>query len=240
MPPIPPDDFDRWVQFCNNTEGWDKVWKVCHAGVRATVDFWPEGSLKKNADFLWRYILDGRKVSWAFKSIKEFQGMRLALRQPGDPRLSRLRAGVRFWFAARWFFENLHIFTKMLPEGKGNVLKLPDPMRLNRLAKFCWEMALLTNLAVDLLVLQISTTPETAEQRRLRRVRLLNYIGDTVTCLNMMQVPQMLSKKFLGKEKAFYDSFVGVNGTMAALCQCYLLYPERPPLEAAKALIAAK
>ncbi|CAE8705407.1 unnamed protein product [Polarella glacialis] len=228
MAPIPPDDLDRWVQFCNNTEAWDKVWKVCHAGVRCFVNVVPNPELRANVDFMWRYILDGRKVSWMFKWIKELQGFRAALRQPGDDRVVRLRAMVRLWFAGRWIFENLHIMTKMLPNGKGNFLKVKDPMRLNRLAKFCWEGALLSNLAVDLMVLRIAKQPETAEERLLRRLRLVNYFGDSMICCNMMQVPQMVSKFLFGREMAFLDSWVGLNGTMAALCQCYFVFPARP------------
>lgn len=223
------DDLDRWVQFCNSTEAWDKAWKVAHSSVRILADIVPAKHHAK-VDFLWRYILDARKLSWALKWIKEVQGMRAALRGGGDPRLCQLRAAVRFWFAGRWLFENLHIMTKMLPEGKGNILQVKDPMRLNRLAKFCWEMALISNLAVDIMTLQLATQPESAEARKLRRLRLINYFGDSMICCNMMQIPQMVTKAVLGKEKAFYDTWVGMNGCAAALCQCYFVYPARPAL----------
>jgi len=225
---VQPDSLDRWVQFCNNTEAWDKVWKVAHSSVRVFVDLSPTEELRKTVDFFWRYILDARKLSWLFKWVKEVQGFRAALAAPGDPRVARLRALVRFWFAGRWIFENLHIMTKALPNGKGNILKVKDPMRLNRLAKFCWEMALLSNLAVDLFILKISKEPETPMAKKLRRMRLINYWGDSVICCNMMQIPQMVTKFLIGREMAFYDTFVGVNGAISALCQCYFVYPAAP------------
>jgi len=225
------DNLDRWVQFCNNTEAWDKGWKVAHSGVRIFVDISPV-AYRANVDFLWRYILDARKLSWALKWIKEVQGARAALRAPGDAVAVKLRTAVRVWFAGRWIFENLHIMTKMLPNGKGNFLKVKDPMRLNRLAKFCWQMALLCNLAVDLRTLSIAKEPESAEAKKLRRMRLINYWGDSMICCNMMQVPQMVTKAILGEEKAFYDTWVGLNGCISALCQCYFVYPARPALVA--------
>lgn len=223
---IPTEDFlDRWVKFCNNTEAWDKAWKVLHSGIRIFVDISPTPEIRASVDFLWRYVLDARKFSWMLKWVKELQGMRTALRAPGDPRLARLRALVRFWFAGRWIFENLHICTKVLPNGKGNILQVKDPMRLNRLAKFCWQMALLSNLSVDLLVLSLTGGVESRRERLLRRLRLVNYFGDSMICWNMMQVPQMVSKAITGKERAFYDTWVGLNGCISALCQCYFVYP---------------
>lgn len=233
-----PDDLDRWVTFANNTEAWDKAWKVLHSSVRVLVDIVPERR-KADVDFLWRYILDARKLSWLLKWIKELHGMRLALRQPGDRRVARLRAMIRFWFAGRWIFENLHILTKVLPEGKGNFLQIEDPMRYNRAAKFCWEMALLTSLTVDLLVLKLTGFVESPLERRLRRLRLINYFGDSMICCNMMQVPQMVSKRLLGREMRFLDTFIGMNGVAAALCQCYFVFPARPTRMEALAAKAA-
>merc|ERR1712196_177894 len=89
------DDLDRWVQFCNNTEAWDKAWKVVHSGLRTCVNIAPTPELSRTFDFWWQSVLDARKFSWMGKWVKEIQGARAALRAPGDKRLVRLRAAIR-------------------------------------------------------------------------------------------------------------------------------------------------
>jgi len=222
------DDLDRWVKFCNSTEAWDKALKALGSGIRMFQDIVPSEETSKTIDFVWRYILDARKTSWMFKSVKEIQGIRAALRASGDRQLAQMRAMVRMFFAGRWLFENLHILTKVLPNGKGNIFKVQDPMRLNRLAKLCWQLALLTNLSVDMRALSLSEGKESEKDRKMRRLRLVNIICDSVLCCNILQVPQKISKTFLGKEKAFYNSFVGLNGLIAGLIQCYTVYPAKP------------
>eukprot|EP00927_Polykrikos_kofoidii_P034139 TRINITY_DN28979_c1_g1_i1.p1 TRINITY_DN28979_c1_g1~~TRINITY_DN28979_c1_g1_i1.p1 ORF type:complete len:274 (-),score=39.08 TRINITY_DN28979_c1_g1_i1:154-882(-) len=221
------DDLDRWVMFCNNTEARDKAWGVLHSGIRIFVNIVP-AHLRADVDFLWRYVLDARKTSWLLKWVREIQGFRAALRAPGDQRIARLRAAVRLWFGVRWLFENLHIASKMLPNGKGNVLKLNDPSRLNRLAKFCWLVALLHSFVIDTILMRTAGSGEKPEERKLRRLRFLSYSMDALVCVNLMQVPQEVTRRLLGKEKAFMDTFVGICGATSSLCGCYFAYPERP------------
>lgn len=230
---LPPDTLDRWTAFCNNTEAWDKAWKILHSSIRMSGGVCPVW-MADDVEFCWRYVLDARKLSWLLKWIKEIQGLRLALRQPGDRRVVLLRSAVRFFFAWRWIFENLHILTKVLPEGKGNFMQVKDPMVYNRAAKFSWELAILCSFASDLMVVAISKTPETAEEKRLRRLRAIQYFGDSLICANMCQVPQMVSRTLLGKQMVFYSSFVGLCGTVASILQCYFVFPARPALPAIK------
>jgi hypothetical protein len=221
------DELERFAQFYNDKDKFDKLGKMIQFGIRMFVDIVSK-EMAADLDATWRFILDARKVAWMFKWVQEAQTVRTAARSSGDSITVALRTGQRFGLMVRWIFENLHIMVKLAPKQKLNVFSVKDPMTLNRMAKTTWFGALICGLLLDLKAEKAAQSDENKEQRKLRRMRIFQQVCDAQICINVMRIPQKVTLALIGKEKAYMESFVGLSGFIAAAFQCYFLYPALP------------
>lgn len=219
------DELDRVVAFYNDKDKFDKFGKAIQFGIRSFVTV-VHPQLSRDLDLCWRYILDARKMTWLGKWVQEYHTMRAASRAQGDSVLVNLRVLQRGFLMVRWFLENLHVLTKISPAQKWDIIGWKDCMTPNRYAKGVWLSAISCAVLADLRSVQVAKAPETEEQKKMRRLRMIQCFGDAQVCLHVLQIPQKVSKRLMGRERSFMESYVGLSGCIAACLQCYFLYPK--------------
>eukprot|EP00929_Paragymnodinium_shiwhaense_P050544 TRINITY_DN2543_c0_g1_i1.p1 TRINITY_DN2543_c0_g1~~TRINITY_DN2543_c0_g1_i1.p1 ORF type:complete len:228 (+),score=68.30 TRINITY_DN2543_c0_g1_i1:84-767(+) len=224
MAVVQQDELDRVVAFYNDKDKFDKFGKAIQFGIRSLINV-VHPQMSKDLDLFWRYILDARKMTWLGKWVQEYHTMRVASKAQGDQVLVKLRVMQRFFLMVRWGLENLHVLTKIQPAQRWDIIGWKDCMVPNRYAKATWLSAIICAILADFRAVQVQKGQETEEQKKMRRLRLIQCLGDSQVCLHVLQIPQKLSRTLIGREKAFLESYVGLCGCIAACLQCYFLYP---------------
>ncbi|CAD7955282.1 unnamed protein product [Amoebophrya sp. A25] len=165
-------NIDRISAFLGNAEGRDKIGKLVQFFARFLEGFLQEGGGSvllggeegakpycQQLNKLWNGLQAARCWSWMGKSIIEWRtDIQTYESKTMAQEVKMLHMTARFFFAARWFFENFMILVKekaLMPRAQGGLLPLPDAATLNKVAKRFWLAAIVTAICTEMAKLRL-------------------------------------------------------------------------------------